>query len=231
MSLRSLFPCPSCQKRGSSYIQANAVISSPPLQFVCVCVYWLCNQSVCLYVSHTGVCVSVERLQGVQHTIHQSELAAEAHADPQRGQAIQGEHARITVQSVMSQSICSPPGLHVIQSAWNRSASCELTVYGVCSCSVWWGAVTPRLPLRAGWPVTSPLTSAHRVHPKCPIRAKSRRSLHPRPASTRGGNWRTNKDARYVCTNSHMPLCPDSFTLFHLRRKHILKKWRTDTFV
>lgn len=94
MSLRSLFPCPSCQKRGSSYIQANTVISSPPLQFVCVCVYWLCNQSVCLYVSHTGVCVSVERLQGVQHTIHQSELAAEAHADPQRGQAIQGEHAR-----------------------------------------------------------------------------------------------------------------------------------------
>lgn len=131
MSLRSLFPSPSCQKRGSSYIQANAVISSPPLQFVCVCVYWLCNQSVCLYVSHTGVCVSVERLQGVQHTIHQSELAAEAHADPQRGQAIQGEHARITVQSVMSQSICSPPGLHVIQSAWNRSASCELTVWCV----------------------------------------------------------------------------------------------------
>lgn len=140
-------------------------------------------------------------------------------------------HARITVQSVMSQSICSPPGLHVIQSAWNRSASCELTVNGVCSCSVWWGAVTPRLPLRAGWPVTSPLTSAHRVHPKCPIRAKSRRSLHPRPASTRGGNWRTNKDARYVCTNSHIPLCPDSFTLFHLRRKHTLKKWRTDKFV
>ena len=61
---------------------------------VCVCVYWLCNQSVCLYVFHTGVCVSVERLQGVQHAIHQSELAAEAHADPQRGQAIQGEHAR-----------------------------------------------------------------------------------------------------------------------------------------
>lgn len=136
MSLRSLFPCPSCQKRGSSYIQANAVISSPPLQFVCVCVYWLCNQSVCLYVSHTGVCVSVERLQGVQHTIHQSELAAEAHADPQRGQAIQGEHARITVQSVMSQSICSPPGLHVIsvslKSLCIMWVDCEWCVFLQC---------------------------------------------------------------------------------------------------
>lgn len=35
--------------------------------------------------------MSVEGLQSVQHTVHQSELAAETHADPQRGQTIQGE--------------------------------------------------------------------------------------------------------------------------------------------
>lgn len=137
MSLRSLFPCPSCQKRGSSYIQANAVISSPPLQFVCVCVYWLCNQSVCLYVSHTGVCVSVERLQGVQHTIHQSELAAEAHADPQRGQAIQGEHARTHNSPVSHESeyllttwtTCNSVSLKSLCIMW---VDCEWCVFLQC---------------------------------------------------------------------------------------------------
>lgn len=135
MSLRSLFP--SCQKRGSSYIQANAVISSPPLQFVCVCVYWLCNQSVCLYVSHTGVCVSVERLQGVQHTIHQSELAAEAHADPQRGQAIQGEHARTHNSPVSHESeyllttwtTCNSVSLKSLCIMW---VDCVVCVPAVC---------------------------------------------------------------------------------------------------
>lgn len=33
----------------------------------------------------------MEGLQGVQHAVHQSELAAETHADPQWGQAIQGD--------------------------------------------------------------------------------------------------------------------------------------------
>lgn len=63
--------------------------------FVCVCVCLRLRVSVltvCQCLScvcpHTGVCVPMERLQGLQHTIHQSELAAETHADPQWGQAI-----------------------------------------------------------------------------------------------------------------------------------------------
>lgn len=35
--------------------------------------------------------MSVERLQGLQHPLHQSELAAETHADPQWRQALQGK--------------------------------------------------------------------------------------------------------------------------------------------
>lgn len=69
----------------------NAPLFSP----VCFLLMWLCPTSACcsnhLPLCLSGVCVSVEGLQGVQHTVHQSELAAETHADAQRRQALQGK--------------------------------------------------------------------------------------------------------------------------------------------
>lgn len=58
-----------------------------------LCVFSRCDCPCCsnhLPLCPSGVCVSVEGLQGVQHTVHQSELAAETHVDAQRRQALQG---------------------------------------------------------------------------------------------------------------------------------------------
>lgn len=65
---------------------------------------------VCVCVSlplPAGVCVSVEGLQGVQHSVHQSQLAAETHADPQRGQALQGGLA--TTTGTRTLTVTAPP--------------------------------------------------------------------------------------------------------------------------
>lgn len=97
-----------------------------------------------------GVRVSVERLQSVQHAVHQPELAAETHADPQRRQTLQGD-----------------AGAARISAAASRTTD---PVTPVCPRSAWWAAATPRSPLRAAWPATSPLTSAPRG-PNCRVRA------------------------------------------------------------
>lgn len=124
-----------------------------------------------------GVCVPVEELQGVQHSVHQSELAAETHADPQRRQALQGN---ITHLQLPHQVNVPPP------------TNCPF------SCSVWLVAAMPLLPHRGGWHATSPPTLVPKVLPKHPVRAKWRRNLHPRLVWSRGGNSGTNIDAHCV---------------------------------
>lgn len=50
--------------------------------------------------------MSMEGLQGVQHAVHESQLAAETHADPQWGQALQG---RSPCNSLIAFCNCAPP--------------------------------------------------------------------------------------------------------------------------
>lgn len=98
------------------------------------------------------------------------------------------------------------PQVTLFPSAWNQFMDdVRCFMWSLSSCSVWWEAAMPLLPPRGGWRGTCPLTSARRVHPNCPVREKWRRSLHPRLASTRGGNSRTNTGALSVCT-THTPL-------------------------
>lgn len=93
----------SCRQLDQPCCQAKINLSASPVScWKTPCYSWRTQirwRELFLFVARTGVRMSVEGLQGLQHAVHQSELAPETHADTQRGQAVQGDRTQTYTRS------------------------------------------------------------------------------------------------------------------------------------